>query len=336
MRKFYLLLVLGAFIGCNNRAANKGDEDGETPPLNAILNRAPGDEPKQDGDGTLDDAGKMRQRGNEFFAQGDFDQAIEFYTAAIDAKADAKSYFCRGTAHLSKEELDKALADFDKAVQLDPTATYLRIDRSQLLQRMGKTAQGINDLDEALKHDAKNANILLQRGLLYVSIGMFDRARDDLSKAIEISPTYTAYINRGYCLHQKKLYKDALTDFDQAIKLAPANPLAWSNRGNSYTQLSDFDKAIADLDEAIKLDGRDPQYYNNRGSAYGAKGDHRRAATDFTRAIELDPEYTPAYRNRGLAYHTLGEKELARVDFQLALQLQPTVTDGIPAEYLAK
>src|SRR5271166_3713402 len=138
-------LVLSFFIGCGAKEAKDGSDDKPASPLLAIKN-TPADENQKEPEPDLNGPVEMRQRGNEFFALGDYDQAIEFYCASIDAKEDAKTYFNRGTAYMSKNELDKALADYDKAVQLEPTAASPFINRGLLLQRMGKTAQGVNDM----------------------------------------------------------------------------------------------------------------------------------------------------------------------------------------------
>ena len=45
-----------------------------------------------------------------------------------------------------------------------------------------------------------------------------------------------------------------------------ASAVAHNNRGNAYATKGDYDRAIQDFDEAIKLDPADARPFNNRGA----------------------------------------------------------------------
>ena len=199
MRKLLTSLLLGLLVGCGEQAEKSEFNPGPADPVAQI---EPGEPPNPNAEAepNFKDPVELRQRGNGFFALEDYDNAIEWYSAAIEAKEDAKSFFNRGVAFMAKGELDKALADYDKAIQLEPTAASPFVNRGLLLQRMGKTAQGINDMSEAFKLDPKDASILLNRGLLYMNLSMLDRAIADFTQATEIWMRTTPT-----CLHQSRL-----------------------------------------------------------------------------------------------------------------------------------
>ena len=53
--------------------------------------------------------------------KGDFDRAIEDFNKAIDLKPDyAKAYYNRGIAYGDKGDFDRAIEDFNKAIDLNP------------------------------------------------------------------------------------------------------------------------------------------------------------------------------------------------------------------------
>src|SRR6516225_4005720 len=62
-------------------------------------------------------------RGNAWRNKGDLDRAIADYNEAIrlDPK-DAKAYNNRGIASRAKADLDRAIADYNEAIRLDPNA----------------------------------------------------------------------------------------------------------------------------------------------------------------------------------------------------------------------
>ena len=230
--------------------------------------------------------------------------------------------------------MEHALADYDQAIKLDPNDASPYVNRGLLLQRTGKTAQGINDMTAALKLDAKDATILLNRALLYLSINMYDRAVDDLSEAIKLNPKYAdAYINRGYCYHMKKQYRSAIKDFDEAIPLAPFNALAFSNRGNAYTALRDTTGAVGFRCGDPPGEPRCPTVHEP-GQCLRSERRPSPRRRRFQPGDRVGPRLHPAFRNRGHAYLALGETDKARLDFAVAQELEPAETAGIPKEFL--
>ena len=49
------------------------------------------------------------------------------------------------------------------------------------------------------------------------------------------------------------LYREALSDFNQAVRQAPETPLLYLHRGNAYGTLEDHKAALDDFSEAIRL-----------------------------------------------------------------------------------
>jgi tetratricopeptide (TPR) repeat protein len=132
-----------------------------------------------------------------------------------------------------------------------------------------------------------------------------------------------AYSNRGTIWLSKKDYDRAVSDYDEAIKLDPNNPLPRYNRGTLWLQTERYDRAISDLDYAISLNPENFEYYNNRGRSYFLKGDYNRAIVDYNEVIRLRPTYAGGYTNRGAAWSTNGEYDRAIEDYSASLRLDP-------------
>src|SRR6185369_5325300 len=121
VRKLLPLSFVAVFVGCKKPPAADSQPESPIAKLEALLNRpepeptpTPAEEPE-----TTDPA-ELRQRGNRSINNGEVDLAIEFYTTSIASGEDPRTYFDRANAYMAKNELDKALADYDKAVELDP------------------------------------------------------------------------------------------------------------------------------------------------------------------------------------------------------------------------
>lgn len=97
--------------------------------------------------------------------------------------------------------------------------------------------------------------------------------------------------------------------------------LAYSYRGNVYNEQGQFAKAISDFSNAIKLAPNSPVNYFNRGVAFGVSKQFDKSIADFTRAIALNPRYARAYLDRGRVYQMKGDAAKADKDFAQAKAL---------------
>jgi tetratricopeptide (TPR) repeat protein len=187
---------------------------------------------------------------------------------------DAESYNNRGAAYAKEGEYDKAISDFNKAIELNPRYA-----------------------------DAYN-----NRGAAYAKKGEYEKAISDYSKAIELNPRYAdAYYNRGLAYYGKGEYDKAISDFNKAIELNPIDADAYYNRGAVYAKKGEYEKAISDYSKAIDLNQKDAEAYYNRGLAYYGKGEYDKAISDFNKAIELNPRYADAYNNKAWILSTCPE-----------------------------
>jgi hypothetical protein len=127
-----------------------------------------------------------------------------------------------------------------------------------------------------------------------------------------------AYFNRGLVLGRTGQFDRAIEDFSAAIALSPAHAEAYMNRGAALGAAGRYDEAIQDLDRTIMLKPESVQAYINRGLAYESTSQYERAIEDYTRALTLSPEFVRAYVDRGSLYLKTGRPERAEQDFQKA------------------
>jgi tetratricopeptide (TPR) repeat protein len=125
--------------------------------------------------------------------------------------------------------------------------------------------------------------------------------------------------------------KQAITRYNEIIKLAPKSYAAWRERGNSYMNLAtisfDFDrdaatKAIRDYTEAIRLSPSEPDLYFLRGNALFRLQDYHRALVDFDELIRLQPKGGLAHIYRSRIHRALGDDERASLDSDVGSKLE--------------
>jgi tetratricopeptide (TPR) repeat protein len=170
--------------------------------------------------------------------------------------------------------------------------------RGRTKQDNGDCMGAIADFDKAIEIDPRHARYYFRRGGAKESNGDLGGAISDYTKAIEIHPQYAfAYHSRAGAKWIISDLEGALKDYDEAIEILPRYPGFYNNRGRAKQANGDLHGAIADYKTAIEIDpeGIDAVYhadvaiaYALRGLAYLSQARDREAQEDFTRCIDID------------------------------------------------
>lgn len=260
---------------------------------------------------------------------------IEACTALIDAKPEnaalVRALVDRGDAYAAHDQNQdaKALADLERAIQLDPTYGRAFQERAQLFSFTGKLDKALADANEAVRLDPKDAEAFIVRGNLFnMGLKKYDRAIEDYNEALRLDPTRAqAFSDRGAAYYFKGDNARAVQDYDEAIRLDPKRPRTFSNRSAALKKLGQNDRALADISEAIRLDPTVPEYFDNRGLGYAHNGDYDRAIADYSAAIAITPKAN-FLTNRGDSYQFKGEVDRAIADYDAAIKLNPNFANA--------
>ncbi len=174
------------------------------------------------------------------------------------------------------------------------------------------------------KRGLSKAGAHYEAGLKLESEEKWREAIAEYDEAIRLEPYLApAYNNRGNAYGRLGQIERAFRDYDEAIRLNPYYAVAYSNRGNAYTRLGQFERAFRDYDEAIRLNPYYALAYSNRGNAYISLDQFELAVQDLDEAIRLEPNVAKTYNNRGTAYNRLGQHQRAIQDYDKAINLNP-------------
>ena len=111
---------------------------------------------------------------------------ITLFTASICYGQTAAGWFTRAEAKSSLGDYAGAIADYDKAIELDPEYAAAFSNRGDAKSNLGDYAGAIADFDKAIELDPKDATAYRHRGLAKIRWGQKDSGCLDFSKAVEL------------------------------------------------------------------------------------------------------------------------------------------------------
>lgn len=266
------------------------------------------------------------------------------------------AYNERGQAYLNMNLLDKALFDFNKAIELNPNFALAYFKRGILQNKNNKYKEAIKDYDESIRIDNSNPEAYVNRGKCYALLKMDAKALFDFDKAILLDENQTtAYNNKGIVLASQNKYKVAIQNFTKSISLNPYQIDAYVNRGFANYKTGNFEKAKLDLNKVFDNNSGNEQFmyilaqceYRTtnhekslkllsrlidksalnlkaiylRAIIYAKNDNYNKAIADFTSIINLNPNFSDAYLNRGNSYFFLNDIENACKDWNKAKNL---------------
>ena len=132
----------------------------------------------------------------------------------------AKKSFNQGLENSKLKQYDKAIADYTRAIELDPKLADAYYNRGVDCGKLKQYDKAIGDYTKAIELDPKSANAYYGRGVAYANLNQFDKAITDYTKAIELDPKSAwAYNKRGETYLKVGKKKEAEADFAKAKKL---------------------------------------------------------------------------------------------------------------------
>lgn len=204
--------------------------------------------------------------------------------------ASAKDFVDKCLALYKHQDWDEAIAACSKAIELDPKSRDAYAMRATILRDgKGNLDGAIADFDKAIEIDP-HPELYRGRGLTKYVKNDFDGAISDFNILIEKDPSAKSYNARGMARIAKGDFDEAIKDLNVAIEKFPLAADLYMLRAHARLRKKDWDGAIADYGVAIKLNPNDLNAYASRGLALVWNGKDIEAQKDFDKFLELAPD----------------------------------------------
>jgi tetratricopeptide (TPR) repeat protein len=273
--------------------------------------------------------------GQSYFTQTDYAAALRVIARAIAAlptqlappQGAAEAYFRLGWLYQNQGDIQQTLANYNKAIELDPKNSLAYNNRGLVYDKQGDYQQAISDYSQAIELAPTNFAAFTNRGVVYYRQGNYQQAIADYNQALELNPqNATAYYNRGLTYAAQDNLQQAITDYTKALELTPQDGDIYYNRAEAYANQGDYEQAIRDYTKVLELEPQEAaDAANNRGDVYAAQGDYSQAITDYTKAVEIDPDYVLSWNSLCRVNSLVGSPAKGMEACERAVELAPDV-----------
>lgn len=206
-------------------------------------------------------------------------------------------------------------------------------ERALLNIRAGRADAALADYGRAIELNPKDPALYANRGALYVLLNQPDRATADIEAALKIEPTHPRALYNRAAIYSRLGRNDlAMQQFNAILANSEALKAEayWTVAGEVYAargllklRAGDMPGAIDDFTQALRHGAHNEGIYLNRGVARASTGDRLGALDDLTRAVTLNPTALEPYINRALVKQMLGRNQDALADADSAVSLAP-------------
>jgi len=282
----------------------------------------------------------------------------------ISDSLNPEHYYFRSRYYIDQKDINRALADINKAIQLDEKKSDYFVALSEIYLSMGRVPNCLEALKKAEELDPENDNALLKlaevnlilkdyantfkyteraldhdqinpkahfiRGYAYMELGDSSLAIQNFQAAADQDQNYyEAYLELG-ALYSAQKNSLAASYLQTATRIEPGRGEAYYMLGLAYQEQENIPKAIETYEKLLAVSPDFKEAHYNLGYINLVYlNDFEEAIIFFTRTISLDSIYTDAYFNRGYSYELLGDYINARKDYQKALDLFPNYERSI-------
>jgi tetratricopeptide (TPR) repeat protein len=221
-------------------------------------------------------------------------RAEQFASFSLELLETAQGYSILGEISNSRDEDERALEYWSRALRLEPNHYFTLIDLGKFYLTKQDIGRAVEYLDKAIALEPRKPRARHLRGLAYQSVGDYGHANREYVEA---------FADRSYGRTVKPFYL---------------------NFGTSLFAAGHYEEAAKMLEEYTRLAPNDAEGYYQLGAAYEVAAERSltesftyRAIDAFKRSLALRPNHAMSHYYLSKAYRRIGKYEEAEIEFEL-------------------
>lgn len=191
------------------------------------------------------------QHGKDQLAAKKYLDAMASFEAAVKLNPSLPAaYYYRGTLQLDHT---LAIADLTKAIELKPDYAEAYYQRGLIQDLESKNAAALKDYSKAIELNPRYLEAYMGRAVVYLLDHKGPLAIADYTTIIKLRPDGASYYMRGNSYLEIGQPAWAIRDLTKAIELDPTYYWSYKRRAKAYLQLGKYSLAQADERRAAKI-----------------------------------------------------------------------------------
>jgi len=241
---------------------------------------------------------ELKAKGNEFFKKGQYEEAISWYSKAIEVEPDNHTYYSnRSAARLGLKDYKGAIEDGQNCIRCkkDWNKGYFRLANAQM--KSGDFLGAYNTVNKGLVIVANDKDLLAIRSQTEAKAKMQEKAqRSELPRNEQLKAM-------GNDAFKQSRFDDAITFYQQAIDASENGEKVWIDS------------------------------YNNMAGCHQQMGNHSAVCEACSMVLEYDENNQKALLRRGLAFEALDRYQLGLADIRKLIYLNPKIEMANKAQH---
>ena len=247
-------------------------------------------------------------------------------------RAKAVQFFRDGLSFLSKDDCEKALPYFEKAVESDSNYAEAWAQSGFCNEKLGRHAEALEASKKAVTL-RPSAESFFNIGLASFYLKQYKDAVDAYRQSIKLDPYNSADAQFALGLVYRDWGKpdDEIQAYKQAIRLRPDYTAAYERLGSRYLKSKKYSEAVEIFRQLAALKPGDANAPNNMGEAYFELNKLNEAMESFRQSIRLKPDFAKAYYNLGRTLMALGNRDAALEQYTILTNIDPDWAEKLNA-----
>lgn len=264
------------------------------------------------------------QKGDDFYYKEQYEKAIGNYEKALQIDSLNKGVMhSLGRVYEELENYEKAIDYYKLALRLDSNYSLAYRSIGFTYYKIGENEDARRAYLKSLTIDSLNVTAMSNLGAVYEKLDSCGKARNLFYKVIKLNP------NHYGVMHKLADIENDLGNIDSCIKLCyrvlgnltTGLDGPYRTLGEVYINLGQYDSAIYYFKQAIQFNPKRYDYYNNLGLACNHVGDATNAMYYYDKSIELNTIFPFSYVNRADLKYNMTQYIKAIQDYNKAINL---------------
>lgn len=259
------------------------------------------------------------------FFNGNIDGAIRAYRQALAMQPDlVQAHMGLLSLYIQKQDFPKAIEECHEVIRLKPSTKDVHLILGNLLRAQNDLDGSIEALTKAADSGSDPGQVHSALGTAHLQKGNLEKAEEHLSHAVEKSPkgSADAHLLLGVVKFKKGNKTDAIQHIDKSIKMKAKNPEAHNAKGDMLAADGKWKEALEEYELAVKDEPKFALAHASMGNAHLQMGNNDKAMEHFRKARDLNPTDKNVLYALPILLEKAGKVQEALAEFENSLMLE--------------